>query len=390
MLIFLTLTQECNLKCEYCGGGTQFDDIEDLSCLPHPKDLTFDFKKAIEKLNKYDSKNDKEGLIICFYGGEPLMRPKLIKETYSILKNVKHYVLQTNGQLLTQFPIEDYNKMDTILVSVDGEEEVNDYMRGDGAQKKAIQGSMYLREKGFKGDLIARMTVHKESDIYRDVKYLLNLKHDETGEYVYDHAHWQLDALWDTPGLARWFRRFEKWRDENYHPGLKKLAKWFIKSLKGKKKRILGIAPFLGILWTYLTGQKKVKLRCGSGLTSFNITTAGNVTSCPVAPEINEKNPLISEDKFDVNNINKEHIGRYCDGCDVLDECGGRCLHANKKIYEEKDKKNFDLVCTTVKFLLKVVKEDILPEVQELIKKGDYELEDFHYPKYNNTVEVIP
>ena len=66
MLWFLTLTQNCNLKCSYCGSDETFEgDIEDIS--PHPRDLTF----ATEL---YQKLNTDEDPIICFYGGEPLLK----------------------------------------------------------------------------------------------------------------------------------------------------------------------------------------------------------------------------------------------------------------------------------------------------------------------------
>ena len=32
----------------------------------------------------------------------------------------------------------------------------------------------------------------------------------------------------------------------------------------------------------------------------------------------------------------------------------------------------------------------ILPAVQRSIEKGTFTVEDFHYPAYNNSIEVIP
>lgn len=52
MLFFLTLTQQCNLACTYCGSDENVD-IEDISLLAlHPKTLKYSVKdlKKLEKL----------------------------------------------------------------------------------------------------------------------------------------------------------------------------------------------------------------------------------------------------------------------------------------------------------------------------------------------------
>lgn len=103
------------------------------------------------------------------------------------------FVLQTNGTKLNRTPTAVVNKMDTILISVDGGEKVTDTNRGAGTWRQAIDNGYLIRKNGFKGDLIARMTVsHVSGDIYQDVKDLFDLG-------IFDHVHWQLDAQWSTP-----------------------------------------------------------------------------------------------------------------------------------------------------------------------------------------------
>lgn len=49
----------------------------------------------------------------------------------------------------------------------------------------------------------------------------------------------------------------------------------------------------------------------------------------------------------------------------------------------------FDVVCKTVKYLINEINR-IIPEIEELIKQEKFEVEQFHYPPFNNSVEVIP
>lgn len=230
------------------------------------------------------------------------------------------------------------------------------------------------------------MTVHKDSDIYRDVTFLLNLK-DYTGNYLFDHVHWQLDVMWDTPKYARWDGNFLKWRDNNYNPGISKLASDFVENLKSEKPRILGIAPFLGLLYSFYKGEKS-KLRCGSGISAFNVQTGGIITACPIACEYDEL-AKIEDPNFDPEKLrNRVEVKNYCPKCEIYEDCGGRCLYANKNLWWEEE--GFFAVCNTVKHLVKEMRQNVLPVMKELIEKKKFTIEDFHYPPFNNSVEVIP
>lgn len=367
MLFFLTLTQQCNLKCTYCGSFEN-GDIEDMY-RPHPLDLRYGMKN-LTKLNKI-----KDELIIAFYGGEPTLKPRLIRQVIEILPNAK-FVLQTNGTLLNHFPQDLLLKMDTILISIDGGEEVTDFSRGKGTWRKAINNSQMLRDIGFKGDLIARMTCSHISNIGKDVRDLIELN-------IFDHVHWQLDALWSTPAYTG-YENFHGWRDAVYNPGITQLANWFIEELK--HGRVLGIVPFLGLLHSMLKGEKAT-LRCGAGLDAFNVTTAGNISACPIAPETYSL-AHIEDENFEAEQLRDSvHVGGKCATCDVRDECGGRCLYANKTMWW--GDAGFDDVCVTIRHLIHHVRA-MLPIVRQLLEDGVIQRDDLHYPKYNNTTEIIP
>ncbi|KAG1691011.1 hypothetical protein DVH05_027294 [Phytophthora capsici] len=72
MLYFLTLTQRCNLACTYCGSSEEVD-IEDLVD-------PLDCKYKVDALSKLTTplNNGKEPMVICFYGGEPLLQLRQI------------------------------------------------------------------------------------------------------------------------------------------------------------------------------------------------------------------------------------------------------------------------------------------------------------------------
>ena len=372
MLLFITLTQRCNLNCGYCGNGSN-EDIEDLAI--HNPEVIYD----VNLIKKFDKVKD---LAVCFYGGEPLMRINLIEEIMPLLPKAK-FCLQTNGVLLKKLKPEIVRNFNTILVSIDGDEETTDFNRGKGIYKMLIKHCTWLRETcKFTGDLIARMTCSGNNDIYKSVTHLLNLG-------LFDHVHWQLDAEWDSDMDARYTNDlaegFVDWKDRIYNVGITNLMKDFMENLKNGK--VLGIVPFLGLIKVFIKGEKVKRILCGSGSDAFNVTTGGYINCCPIAPEFDPIADLKNDD-FDHKNLyDTELIAGFCKECEILEKCGGRCLYANKdNWWGEEGRKH---VCQTVFHLVKTI-EDNLEEIKKIVKLKPELMEQLEYPKFNNSTEIIP
>ena len=372
MLLFITLTQKCQLNCKYCGNG---ENVEIEETAPQPPEIEYDIG-LLKKFNKVKE------LAVCFYGGEPLLRIPYIEKIMPMLPNAK-FVLQTNGINLKMLKPQIVRNFDTILVSIDGDEDTTDYNRGKGTYKTVINNVKWIREAcKFEGDLIARMTVTGNNDIYKSVMHLLNVG-------LFDHVHWQLDVEWDSDMDARYTNDmaegFIDWKDKIYNPGISKLMKEFIINLK--EGRILGIVPFLGLIKIFIKGEKVKRILCGSGSDSFNVTTGGLINCCPIAAEIDPIDDLRRSD-FDHKKLyDTELIAGFCKECEILDKCGGRCLYANKDNWWGEEGRK--AVCQTVFHLIKTI-EDNLVQIKELIEGKEELLDKINYPKYNNTTEIIP
>lgn len=379
-LWFVTLTQSCNLRCVYCGSDDNFD-MEDLS--PHPRELSFD-PSLLACLKRERPARP----IVCFYGGEPLLRMELIARVMDEVLAPPFecdFVLQTNGLLLDRLSPERLARFSTILVSIDGDAATTDRNRGRGTYAKAVAQVQLLRERGFRGDVVARMTVGEWSTIDVDVAHLLDLG----GGALFDHVHWQLDVLWDSPKFARW-NDFLGWRDGSYNPGITRLCERFARRLS-EDGVVEGVAPILGIAWSVLAKRPARHVRCSSGTRAFNITTGGLVTACPIAAECEPVGRLQPDGSFDPVSVHdSSHLGGdgRCERCEVFGECGGRCLYASQTSWWGDD--GFDEVCVTVKHLVREVRRLVVPAAEAAIAAGRITLEQLHYPPFNNSVEVIP
>ena len=349
MLWFIFTTGTCNLKCKYCGGSFPEDIV--------PRTPRYRIEDLINFLKRDSNRT------IFFYGGEPLLNIDFIKEVIENL-NAKRYGIQTNGLLLNRLDNSLLNKFDVILVSIDGIEEVTDKYRGKGVYKKVVENIKKIREK-FNGEIIARMTITEDSDIFRDVMHLINLK-------LFDKIHWQLNVIW----TERW--NFEKW-SENYIKGIKNLVKYFLEKLK--RGKIIKLIPIIGIISSFFKPFNHVP--CGSGKYSFSILTDGRVIACPIA---------VYESWANVGNIFNGNIKKLnlkppCYNCDYFIHCGGRCLYSNyERLWGEEGFKN---VCKVTIRTIEIIKR-IIPEIFSLIDKGIIKFKDLCYNPLKDSTEVIP
>jgi len=356
VLYIVSTTGKCNLSCTYCGGSVSESVM--------PSEVGYD----VETLSALVQKDD--DATIAFYGGEPLLRLPLIQDMMDRVP-AKRFVLQTNGLLLHRIPESYLKRLDTILVSLDGRPQLTDAHRGRGLQEK-VMANVGKISGGFSGDLVARMTVTQDSDIYEDVTYLLSKG--------FDHVHWQLSAIWSPEGS---WTDLPRWVEERYNPGITRLKEHWLREMA--QGRVLGIVPFQGVMSRLRSGT--TGLPCGAGRDAFAVTTDGWILACPIGPEyewnrvarLGEAEPADLKDRL--------HIEGPCRTCDVADVCGGRCLFANREGHWEQEQ--FDLVCRTVKHLVREMM-DALPTVDRLVADGVVTRERLDYPPFNNTTEIVP
>ncbi|MBC7113547.1 MAG: TIGR04084 family radical SAM/SPASM domain-containing protein [Candidatus Methanomethyliales bacterium] len=356
MLFFVLTSGRCNLQCRYCGGSFPEDRV--------PYDVTYD----LESLKDFIEKDP--DAIITFYGGEPLINAKFIEKVLEHVK-AKHFVIQTNGLLYERLDRRYWNKMDAVLLSIDGRKEVTDFYRGNNVYEKVIEAARHLKSAGFKGDLIARMAVSEHTDIYEDVLHLISLG-------LFDHIHWQLDVGWSTL-----WHDFIGWCRMRYMPGIKALVNFWRNELQSG--RVIGLVPFLGIL-KRLRNEVGETPPCGAGEDAFAIMPNGDVLACPIAFDV-EWSRVGNIYSNTPSNLSKVKVSDSCKTCKYFRICGGRCLYINKERLWNKE--NMDMVCEITKFTIDEVL-NCLNIVENLLEKQIINSDDLDYPKFNNSTEIIP
>jgi putative peptide-modifying radical SAM enzyme len=234
-----------------------------------------------------------------------------------------------------------------------------------------------IKRNGFNGELIARMTVMEQTNIYEQVIWLL-----ENNDFRFSSIHWQLNAGFWKNDFAR--RNFKQWSKEVYDPGIRKLVKFWVDFMENKGV-VLRLYPFLGIADSLLSGEKKSLMRCGGGWTNYAIQTDGHIIPCPTMwgmkdyylEHISTANPL---------KLKKVFVDKPCTECNIFNICGGRCLYAN--ITRRWSREAYTLVCDTVRNLVNAIVEE-LPRIKKLIEEGKIDTKDLGFLKYNGC-EIIP
>jgi uncharacterized protein len=372
MFFHLFLTTECDLQCKYCY---------DKSCDDIDSEFQFNIDYSLPKKIDYNMDwlatfcEKDPNCVLSFYGGEPTL---CLNEIREIMDNVKatHFLIQTNGLHLDELEPAYTNRFHTILVSIDGTQALTNYYRGAGVYQRVVENIKTIRRNGFHGEIIARMTVAEETDIAKEVKWLLHNK-----DFSFSSVHWQLDAGFWKNDFAR--RPFEKWVTESYNPGIQRLVGFWVDQME-KSRKVLRLYPFLGLMQSLLHDEKSF-LRCGSGWINYGILTNGTIVPCPAMSgmadfylgHICTTNPL---------RLKKVFVTKPCTECEILGECGGRCLYAN--ITKRWSDKAYSIVCNTVKNLISSLKQEI-PRVEMLIAQEKIKPTDFNYLRYNGC-EIIP
>lgn len=346
-----------------------FDEEDEPAGSPGTIDETITENFSCKKHELYHFLEQDKDAVLTFIGGEPLLNIDFVREVMDRAP-VKRFMLQTNGTKLLELGHSYVNRFETILISIDGDKELTDGHRGAGIYDVVTTSAKKIREDGFAGELIARMTVAEDTEIYSAVTHLADTR-------LFSSIHWQMDADF-TGDLSR--RRFAEWK-AGYNEGIKRLTEeWVSRINSGTVPKWY---PFLSTTEDLLTGQK-TKLRCGSGYTNYSIMTNGFIAPCPIMVGMADYYAGHISDA-DPNNLKEISIQEPCLSCDIYDFCGGRCLYSN---IVRPWGNEYSLVCDTVRNL-KDSLEAVLPRIKNLIDLGVISMESFAHTRYNGC-EIIP
>lgn len=155
--LLIEVTDSCNLRCKYCGYGKFYNNYDQRET----KNQTFDNVKILidylAELWKSEYNISQDNLVmIGFYGGEPLVNMKLIREVIAYVEclEIPHlrfgYNMTTNAILLDRYMDFLVEKNFKLLFSLDGNRQGSGYRvdkKGNPSFDKVIKNISLLKER---------------------------------------------------------------------------------------------------------------------------------------------------------------------------------------------------------------------------------------------------
>lgn len=293
----LNITTKCNLRCSHC--------YEDTAC--NCADLSIEAAKEIAK--------QASGMgiyTLVLTGGEPTLNPNWLDISKIFYDYGFKIMLNTNGTTLTPEQIVSLKSygIEHVHISLDGDEDTHDKIRGKGAFKRAMQSTLLLRDSGM--DVEFLFTANKLN--YKLVEYVLQLT----------------ESLGITMKVKRMIPT--KFKEHNKLLLNKEETKQVIETvLKYKYDDVVALDSCIILKYGYARYNKCMFL--SNQITTIDVN--GDVFICP----------YLREPEFKIGNIFKENLKQiwdkyfqtmkfnfkqdelvgYCSKCKSFNDCSGGC-----------------------------------------------------------------
>ena len=149
--VALQVTKYCNMSCSYCYAN--FETYKNVR-----EKTTEEICQWIDELYSHGTR------AIWFLGGEPMMRKDFGEIIEHATRKGIFCDMNSNGVLINEGNIDMVKKLDAVCISLDGDEESNDFYRGKHSYQKAVAAIKLLRKHNMKVRLhciLTRRTWHK-------------------------------------------------------------------------------------------------------------------------------------------------------------------------------------------------------------------------------------
>lgn len=314
--IIIFITNQCNLKCQYC-----YERASNLSDLRKMDSTTL--KDTIIYLLK--SFNYRKHIGINFFGGEPLLNLKLIKESMSFMKSIAlekeidiGFSISTNGTILNE-EIVDFLLENNIAIqiSIDGTRKIHNqnrpFLNGAGTFDVIASNVKKLSEYT---NVSARVTIaNYDIDLIEMYNELLNMGFSKIKIECAVSADFQNGI----DNLVEFEKRLQDFSD------------YYIQNIKQKK--IIYFTDFLSYLKMFHFGHLQKTYPCETGINRFAVATDGSIYFCHRFNNIPEFRWGDIYNGFEndkrLNFLNHHLISERCESCWAQRICGGTCYHAS-------------------------------------------------------------
>ena len=288
--INFSLTDKCNLSCEYCETASR--NLKEMGL----KDIFY----IIDQLKRCGCKR------IGFTGGEPLLR-KDLKEIIDYTKGYHIFTtLSTNGSLIKE-RINDIKKLDILTVSLNGPEPIHNIQSGSDVFKRVIEGIKVAKEYKLKVYTLTVLTKYNTK-----IKYLESIL-----SFV---KELELSCFFQPVCDSRLFLREKKWplpSEEEFRNAINYLISQKIQGMPINNS--ISCLRYFRDRW--LCPDKKMK--CWAGKAFFYIDTDGLLYPCLAMIKYKGYIDIFNKDLRGVLKTEKFELPHSCDcWCSTFTEIG--------------------------------------------------------------------
>jgi radical SAM protein with 4Fe4S-binding SPASM domain len=317
------ITPRCNLRCRYC-----YEEAGKERPNRSQKELvSAEATQIIRSLGQASRELGRQ-FVICWSGGEPLLRQDLLELIACARQEGLINSLATNGALLTPELADRLRELEVanVLISVDSlEPEIHDSLRGKGTHAQALRAIEYCKRAGL---LVMVETVATRPN-WQEIGKLKRWAEEEVGAFFFYRPALQVGRARD----AEISMTPEQYRELYFERNREVFDK--LERGKGTSIPLFSIFDLVPFGYSLATQRERDHLEWGVGCQAcrliHGISASGELLPCirfklPLGNLLQESFREISEKEIYRKIALRKGRGGACHDCPHVDLCGGGCL----------------------------------------------------------------
>lgn len=358
MEYYIFITNDCNLNCKYCSVLLKNEKYN------IPSNPIYSLNELNRFIHATQLKYNDQCADIVFFGGEPTLNYKYIREIIQSHKNSINvpykytYMLHTNGILLGAIPDDILLDIDAIMLSINYDM-VPHAQLNEGYFKSLTDSVNTIRRKK-SVPIIGRLTITENTSLYSEIS-LFNI--------FFDAMYWQLENCYTFCDFSRFHKSYKYELELTFNLWLSYLQKGIL----------LNFIPFIAATNFALNKEIPNTFCCGYNESIIFIQTNGACYTC--AEDMTTQKNLIGDLKKGIAFDDFCLKDTICASCSYNHICKGRC----GRMHREFNREHIDEYCKLNKVLFDLVLDNlsvISSAIDKFNLNFDMNNSIYHYTEY--------
>jgi uncharacterized protein len=347
LLIHLTVTGRCYARCVGCVNAsvTLGLDVDRNQLLTASETEPQRDAQAVINLASQSPRPD---VVLCFYGGEPLLAADKIDRVVDIID----HSIESHPRLI--------GRLWLLGVSIDGAADQHNRVRR-GTHLHNIHKNLDALKSVRRGDVLMWSTLREGQSLFDCFREFQEARTNGWLEHFFWHWAEGHAPIIDLPAYLK-----------AYAADLRQIMAAYLESLS--RGQILSLIHVNELILYLITGKSRGATACGVELATNYDICGGKIHACADLPPDLALGAIAPDGSFDLDRPDLGHLISYkdplgCYTCGVHAYCGGRCpvqAAAGPEILAQ--------YCALMRLHVEIV-QDHLPDIARLLKKHDISLQ---------------